>query len=78
MRVSAFPCGFTSFIAFPCGSTPIHRETVLRSLAGVFRVHQFEKVEQFVLTSPEDGKSWEMFKQMSGLSEEFYQSLGLP
>ncbi|KAA8905492.1 hypothetical protein FN846DRAFT_747090 [Sphaerosporella brunnea] len=43
---------------------------------GIFRVHQFEKVEQFVITDPE--KSWEMFDEMIGYSEEFYQSLGLP
>jgi seryl-tRNA synthetase len=42
---------------------------------GIFRVHQFEKVEQFVITDP--GKSWEMFEQMISTSEEFYQSLGL-
>ncbi|KAG8983567.1 Cytosolic seryl-tRNA synthetase [Tulasnella sp. JGI-2019a] len=43
---------------------------------GIFRVHQFEKVEQFCLTEPE--KSWEMFETMVATSEEFYQSLGLP
>lgn len=42
---------------------------------GIFRVHQFEKVEQFVITDP--GKSWEMFEVMMANSEEFYQSLGL-
>lgn len=42
---------------------------------GIFRVHQFEKIEQFVLTEPE--KSWEMFNDMIGASEEFFQSLGL-
>ncbi|KKA25957.1 hypothetical protein TD95_002149 [Thielaviopsis punctulata] len=42
---------------------------------GIFRVHQFEKVEQFVLTDPE--KSWEAFDEMINSSEEFYQSLGL-
>lgn len=42
---------------------------------GIFRVHQFEKVEQFVLTAPD--KSWEMFDSMIATSEEFYQSLGL-
>jgi seryl-tRNA synthetase len=42
---------------------------------GIFRVHQFEKVEQFCLTEPE--KSWEMFDEMIRTSEEFYQSLGL-
>lgn len=43
---------------------------------GIFRVHAFEKIEQFVLTEPE--KSWQEFDRMIGLSEEFYQSLGLP
>lgn len=43
---------------------------------GIFRVHQFEKVEQFCITTPD--KSWEMFEQMIANSEEFYQSLGLP
>ena len=42
---------------------------------GIFRVHQFEKVEQFVITEPEH--SWELFDQMISTSEEFYQSLGL-
>lgn len=48
----------------------------LTEKTGIFRVHQFEKVEQFVLTDPE--KSWEMFDDMIGASEAFYQSLGLP
>ena len=46
-----------------------------RDTWGIFRVHQFEKVEQFVLTEPE--KSWQMFDEMIGTSEQFYQSLGL-
>lgn len=43
---------------------------------GIFRVHQFEKVEQFILTEPE--KSWEMHEKMVAVAEEFYKSLGLP
>ncbi|ODM23584.1 Serine--tRNA ligase, cytoplasmic [Aspergillus cristatus] len=43
---------------------------------GIFRVHQFEKIEQFVLTKPEN--SWKAFDEMMAISEEFYQSLGLP
>ncbi|TIA87992.1 hypothetical protein E3P99_02853 [Wallemia hederae] len=43
---------------------------------GIFRVHQFEKVEQFCVTSPE--KSWEVFDEMVLNSEEFYKSLGIP
>ena len=46
-----------------------------RDTWGLFRIHQFEKVEQFVICEPE--KSWEMFDRMIGLSEQFYQSLGL-
>ncbi|RLV94107.1 Serine--tRNA ligase cytoplasmic [Spathaspora sp. JA1] len=43
---------------------------------GIFRVHTFEKIEQFVLTEPE--KSWQEFDRMIGLSEKFYQALKLP
>ncbi|KIY49783.1 serine-tRNA ligase [Fistulina hepatica ATCC 64428] len=46
-----------------------------RDMWGIFRVHQFEKVEQFCITEPE--KSWEMFDHMIGNSEAFYQSLGI-
>jgi len=43
---------------------------------GIFRVHQFEKVEQFVITKPEE--SWQVFDEMIKYSEEFYQSLQIP
>uniref|UniRef100_A0A8D2ZUM7 Serine--tRNA ligase, cytoplasmic n=1 Tax=Scophthalmus maximus TaxID=52904 RepID=A0A8D2ZUM7_SCOMX len=49
-----------------------------RDTRGIFRVHQFEKIEQFVYSSPHDGKSWEMFDEMIGTAEEFYQTLGIP
>ena len=47
-----------------------------KDLWGIFRIHQFEKVEQFCITTPE--KSWEMHEDMIKLSEEFYQTLELP
>lgn len=47
-----------------------------RDMWGIFRVHQFEKVEQFCITDPE--KSWETLDAMVGASEEFYQSLRIP
>ncbi|OJA17611.1 hypothetical protein AZE42_01203 [Rhizopogon vesiculosus] len=47
-----------------------------RDMWGIFRVHQFEKVEQFVITAPEE--SWNAFDIMLGNSEAFYQSLGIP
>ncbi|KAJ2830342.1 Cytosolic seryl-tRNA synthetase [Coemansia furcata] len=43
--------------------------------SGIFRIHQFEKVKQFVITEPE--KSWEMFDEMIGMSEDFFKSLGI-
>ena len=46
-----------------------------RDTRGIFRVHQFEKIEQFCITSPET--SWEMFDAMIGNAEEFCTSLGL-
>lgn len=49
-----------------------------RDTRGIFRVHQFEKVEQFVLTSPHDNKSWEMMEEMIANAEAFCQSLGIP
>jgi seryl-tRNA synthetase len=43
---------------------------------GIFRVHQFEKVEQFCIVKPED--SLVEHERMLNISEQFYQSLGLP
>ena len=43
---------------------------------GIFRIHQFEKVEQFVICAPEE--SWKYHEEMIKVSEEFYESLGLP
>ncbi|KAG7552109.1 Class I and II aminoacyl-tRNA synthetase tRNA-binding arm [Arabidopsis thaliana x Arabidopsis arenosa] len=47
-----------------------------RDTLGIFRVHQFEKVEQFCITSPND--SWAMLEEMLKNSEEFYQALKIP
>nr|XP_034306136.1 serine--tRNA ligase, cytoplasmic isoform X1 [Crassostrea gigas] len=49
-----------------------------RDTRGIFRVHQFEKIEQFVLTSPFENKSWEMFDEMINNAEEFNKLLGIP
>jgi len=43
---------------------------------GIFRVHQFEKIEQFVFSRPED--SWKEHEKMLETAEEFYQKLGIP
>jgi len=52
-----------------------HRTLVL---AGIFRVHQFEKIEQFCVTSPDDEESWKVLEEMISTSEDFYKSLGIP
>jgi len=49
-----------------------------RDTRGIFRVHQFEKIEQFVLTSPHDEISWREFESMLSNAEEFNKALGLP
>lgn len=46
-----------------------------RDTLGIFRTHQFEKVEQFCIVEPE--KSWEELERMITNSEEWNQSLGL-
>jgi len=43
---------------------------------GIFRVHQFEKVEQFVFSKPEE--SWNEHERMIQIAEEFYQKLEIP
>lgn len=47
-----------------------------RDQKGIFRVHQFEKVEQFVFTRPED--SWHEHERMLAITEEFYQKIEIP
>ncbi|PNX86539.1 seryl-tRNA ligase, partial [Trifolium pratense] len=46
-----------------------------RDTLGIFRVHQFEKVEQFCITSPNDNDSWDMHEEMLKNSEEFYKAV---
>jgi len=47
-----------------------------RDTRGMFRVHQFNKVEMFVYTRPED--SWDDHERMLDLEERFVQALELP
>eukprot|EP00899_Mesostigma_viride_P029479 jgi/Mesvir1/9716/Mv12187-RA.1 len=49
-----------------------------RDTLGIFRVHQFEKVEQFIMCSPHGEESWRMMDEMIANSEDFYQSLEIP
>ncbi len=43
---------------------------------GLFRVHQFNKVEQVIISKPED--SWDLFEELQRNSEELYKKLGIP
>ncbi len=43
---------------------------------GIFRVHQFEKVEQFVFCKPEN--SWRIFEELISNAEEIYSELKIP
>ena len=47
-----------------------------RDQKGIFRVHQFEKVEQFVFSRPDESKK--EHEQMLSNVEEFYQKLEIP
>ncbi|KPV63753.1 MAG: Serine--tRNA ligase [Candidatus Bathyarchaeota archaeon BA1] len=47
-----------------------------RDTRGIFRTHQFNKVEQFIFCKPE--QSWEMHEELIGNAEEIVQKLGLP
>jgi seryl-tRNA synthetase len=43
---------------------------------GIFRVHQFNKVEQFIFCKPKD--SWKYHEELIKNAEELFQKLGLP
>jgi seryl-tRNA synthetase len=43
---------------------------------GLFRVHQFTKVEQFVFCRPED--SWNIHEELLANAEEVFQKIGIP
>jgi seryl-tRNA synthetase len=47
-----------------------------RDMKGIFRVHQFEKIEQFIYCRPDE--SWREHERMLALSEEFFRQLEIP
>ena len=47
-----------------------------RDQKGIFRVHQFDKIEQFVFSRPED--SWDEHEKMLKIAEDFYKKLEIP
>ncbi len=47
-----------------------------RASRGLYRVHQFTKVEMLAFTTPE--QSYEIHEEMVGIEEQIFQGLGLP
>ena len=43
---------------------------------GLFRIHQFNKVEQFIFCKPED--SWKLHEELIGNAEEIFRKLKIP
>ena len=47
-------------------------------MSGIFRVHQFEKVEQFIICSAENNESWMHLEAMLNNAKDFLDVLDLP
>lgn len=64
-----------------CAMTQCYRSEVGdygRDVKGLYRVHEFTKVEQVVICKNKLEESEDFFKQMQSTSEEILQELGLP
>jgi seryl-tRNA synthetase len=72
LELGELPLRYTGF------STCFRREAGAagKDTRGMFRVHQFNKVEMFVFVEPET--SWDEHERMLDLEEQFFQALGLP
>jgi seryl-tRNA synthetase len=71
-KLEELPLRYTGF------STCFRREAGAagKDTRGMFRVHQFNKVEMFVFVEP--GMSWDEHERMLELEEEYMRALGLP
>src|SRR3989344_1982685 len=62
-----------------CALTPCFRKEIGGhgvDMKGLFRMHQFNKVEQFCVSAPED--SYKILNEMQKISEKFFESLEIP
>jgi len=62
-----------------CGVSPCFRREIGShglDTKGLFRVHQFHKVEQFIFCRPEE--SWNLHEELLSNAEEIYKLLGIP
>jgi seryl-tRNA synthetase len=62
-------CGYSSCFRKEAGSSG-------KDMWGIFRTHQFDKIEQFVLCEPD--KSDEVLEELIGCAEDFWKSLEIP
>jgi seryl-tRNA synthetase len=72
LDASALPtryCGFSPCFRVEAGAHG-------KDTKGIFRVHQFYKVEQIIFCKPED--SWKLHGELIANVEEIYQDLGIP
>lgn len=72
LEVSKLPikyCGFSPCFRVEAGAHG-------KDTKGIFRVHQFYKVEQVVFSKPE--QSWTIHEELIGNAEEIYRALGIP
>lgn len=62
-----------------CGTSPCYRREIGKhglDERGFFRVHQFNKIEQFIFCKPED--SWKHFEEIARNAEELLEELEIP
>ncbi len=69
----------SSFPIFYAGYSPCYRKeagTYGKHTRGLFRVHQFNKVEMYAFTLPENSK--DVHEQILNVEKEIWQSIGIP
>jgi seryl-tRNA synthetase len=72
LEVSRLPtryCGFSPCFRVEAGAHG-------KDTKGIFRVHQFYKVEQVVFSRPEE--SWELHEELISNAEQIYKEFGIP
>ncbi len=75
MRKNPIFWGFFLDVLLPLSYIQLIPKQVLIITKGLFRVHQFNKAEQFIFCLPEE--SWKLHEELQKNSEELYQGLGL-
>ena len=68
-QLPLYYCGFSTCFRTEAGSHG-------KDTKGIFRVHQFDKIEMFKFTEPE--KSWAEHESLLQVAEEIYQMLEIP